>query len=99
MHKTLAQIARSLRGLRNAHGLGLLRSVHLSPGRGACEAARSQRGLEYMGNVVPRLPLAQCTRDRCECKYVPVGSEQLRRLDANEKPSSKPHPASSRSDE
>jgi hypothetical protein len=40
----------------------------------------------------PNLPLAQCTRDRCECKYVPIGSDQLRRLDATEKSSSKlPH--------
>jgi hypothetical protein len=97
MHKTPAQIARSLRAFRNAHRLGLLRSVHISPGRGACEAVQSQRGVEYLGNHVPRLPLAQCTRDRCECKYVPVGSEQLRRLDINGKPSAKSHPAPSRS--
>jgi hypothetical protein len=90
MHKTPKQIARSLRAFRNAHRLGLLRSVRISPGPGACEAARSQYSVEYLGNVVPRLPLAQCTRGHCECEYVPMGSEKLlRRLHVTGKPSSK----------
>ncbi len=79
MHKTPAQIARSLRAFRNAHRLGLLRSVRILPGPDACEAARSQDGVEYLGNVVPRLPLAQCTLGHCDCKYAPLGSERLRR--------------------
>jgi len=89
MHKTPKQIARTLRAFRNAHRLGLLRSVRISPGPNACEAARSQYGVEYLGNVVPHLPLAQCTRANCECKYTPVGSEQLRRLNATGKSSFK----------
>jgi hypothetical protein len=80
MRKTPAQIPRSLRAFRNAHRLGLLRSVRVSPGPCACDAARSQDGVEYLGDIVPRLPLAQCTCEHCECKYVPVGSEQLHRL-------------------
>jgi hypothetical protein len=80
MHKTPTQIARSLRAFRNAHRLGLLRSVCISPGPGACDAARSQYGFEYLGNIVPRLPLAECTCEHCECKYVPLGSKQLHRL-------------------
>jgi hypothetical protein len=86
MHKTPAQIARSLRAFRNAHRLGLLRRVRILPGPGACEAARSQDGVEYMGNVVPLLPLAGCTRGHCNCKYVPSGSERLHRLVGTEKP-------------
>ena len=82
MHKTPVQIARSLRAFRNAHRLELLRSVCVSPGRRACDAARSQYGLEYLGNIVPRLPLAECTCEHCECKYVPLGSEQLQKLRA-----------------
>ena len=89
MHKTPKHVARSLRAFRNAHRLGLLRSVRILPGSDACEAARSQYGVEYLGDVVPRLPLARCTRHHCDCKYVPVGSEQLCQLDATEKPSSK----------
>jgi hypothetical protein len=89
MHKTPKQIAHSLRAFRNAHRLGLMRSVRILPGPDACEAARSQYGIEYLGNVVPRLPLAQCPCDYCECKYVPIGSEQLRRLHVSGKPLSK----------
>ena len=77
MHKTPAQIARSLRAFRNAHRLGLLRSVRILPGRDACNAARRQTTVEYMGNVVPRLPLAQCTHATCECGYLPVGGGRL----------------------
>ena len=79
MSGTPRQIARSLRAFRNAHRLGLLRHVRISPGRSACEAARTHV-IEYLGSAVPRLPLSQCTSDKCECKYAPVGSDKLRRL-------------------
>ena len=62
MHKSPKQIARSLRAFRNAQRMGLLRCVRIAPGPNACEAARSQRGIEYLGNAIPRLPLAQCVR-------------------------------------
>jgi hypothetical protein len=39
--------------------------------------------MEYLGNAVPRLPLAQCKRAYCECDYVPTGTEKLQRMDAN----------------
>lgn len=77
MYKTPAQIARSLRAFRNAHRMGLLRSVRISPGHNACKAALSQTHVEYMGNAVPRLPLSACTRAKCECTYVPVGGGKL----------------------
>ena len=80
MHKTPAQIARSLRAFKNAHKIGLLRSVRIEPGRKSCEVTRSQRGTEYVGDTVPRLPLPQCTNGQCECKYVPKGSEKLHQL-------------------
>jgi hypothetical protein len=85
MHKTPSQIARALRAFRNTHRLGLLRVVRISPGPGACEAAKSQSNAEYLGDEVPRLPLAQCDRDQCQCKYAPVGTERLRRLRADGK--------------
>ena len=85
MHKSPKEIARSLRAFRNAHRLNLLRCVRIAPGDGACDAARSQVGVEYLGGVVPRLPLAQCTRARCECDYVPVGSKGLDRLNVNKR--------------
>jgi hypothetical protein len=90
MHKTPSQIARALRALRNAHRLGLLRRVSVLPGRDACEAALAQFGSEYPGNELPDFPLPQCTRDHCECKFVPVASDKFHRLDAAGKPSSIP---------
>jgi hypothetical protein len=86
MHRSPSQIARALRALRNAHRLGLLRGVRILPGRDACEAVLAQFGNEYPGNTLPHLPLPQCTRDRCECKYVPIGSKKFRRLRATGKP-------------
>jgi hypothetical protein len=86
MHKTPSQIARSLRALHKARKLGLLRSVRIVPGHNACAAAHSQRGIEYLGDTVPELPLAGCTSECCECDYQPTGSELLRRLNVNQKP-------------
>jgi hypothetical protein len=83
MHKTPKDIARSLRAFRNAHRLGLLRCVRISPGRLACETAMAQAKMEYLGHAVPRLPLAKCTRGTCECDYIAVGTEKLRRMNAN----------------
>lgn len=83
MHKAPKDIARSLRAFRNAHRLGLLRCVHVLPDECACEAARLQDKMEYLGNAVPYLPLAQCTQARCGCDYFPVGTEKLRRMNAN----------------
>jgi hypothetical protein len=37
--------------------------------------------MEYLGNAVPRLPLAQCTRTHCDCIYDPVGTDKLHRFD------------------
>jgi len=80
MHKSPSQIARSLRAFRNAQRLGLLRGVRILPGPNPCEAVVGQFGSEYPGNTVPRLPLLRCTLNRCECKYVAIGSEKFRRL-------------------
>ena len=77
MHKSPKQIARSLRAFRNAQRMGLLRCVRIEPGLNACEAAQSQRDIEYLGNAIPRLPLAQCARAECECDYLPVGSKKF----------------------
>jgi len=90
MNKTPRQIARSLRAFRNVYRLGLLHCVRILPGDAPCTAARSQLGLEYLGDKVPHLPLPECTNERCDCRYVPVGSEQLRGLNAAGNPSSLP---------
>jgi hypothetical protein len=89
MHKSPKEIARALRLFRRAHGLRLLRCVRIAPSGVACDAARSQAGIEYSGDGVPRLPLAHCTRACCECDYEPVGSERLDQLNVNAKSSAK----------
>ena len=86
MPKSPSQIARSLRALHNADRLGLVRGVRILPGPNACEAVVKQFASEYPANAMPSLPLPQCTNDRCQCKYVPIGSEKFRRLCATEKP-------------
>jgi hypothetical protein len=47
------------------------------PGRNACEAVLKQFGGECSVNTVPHLPLPQCTHDRCQCKFVPMGHEKF----------------------
>jgi hypothetical protein len=89
MHKTPSQIARSLHALRNAQRLGLLRGVRILPGRDACEAVVAQFGIDYSDGNAPSLPLAQCTRDHCNCRYILVGSDKFRQLNVTRKPSSK----------
>ena len=77
MRKTPSQVARSIRALKNAQRLGLLRGVRILPGRNAYDAALAQFGVDYSGNTVPHLQLTHCPRDRRECKYIPIGSDQL----------------------
>ena len=36
---------------------------------GACEAAFACKGKRFLSSEAPRLPLAQCDADRCNCKY------------------------------
>ena len=80
MHKSPTQIARSLRAFRQAHRFGLLRGVRILPGPIPRAGVIGQFGSEHPGNKVPRLPLPRCTRHRCECKYVAIGSEKFRSL-------------------
>ena len=84
MHKSPPQITRLLRAFRQAHRFGLLRGVRILPGPIPCAGVIGQFGGEYPGNKVPRLPLRRCTRNRCECKYVAIGSEKFRRLPTTE---------------
>jgi len=91
MHRYPRHIARSLRALRNAHKLGLLHGVRIVPGAQACSGAEAQRGTRYLIGALPRLPLADCECDRCECAYLPIGSAKLHRLNVNGKrPRAKP---------
>ena len=89
MKKAPSQIARALRALKNAHRLGLLRGVFVLPGRNACDAAIEQFSAVYPGDDLPDLPLAQCTCENCDCRYHPIGSDQLGVLNLTGEPPSK----------
>jgi hypothetical protein len=78
MQKRPAQLARSLRAFKNACRLGLLRHIQIAPGQKACRAAEVQSGVRYIGGGAPRLPLAECTIDDCQCAYVPAAKQKLR---------------------
>jgi len=79
MHKAPKDIARALGAFKRAHKLGLLHHVSITPSASACEAARSQKGVSYICNAVPRLPLAECTRKQCDCDYTPMASRLIRK--------------------
>ena len=79
IHKTPKHIARSLRAFKKAHKLDLLQHVCIKPGTLACEAARSQRGVSYICNAVPKLPLQGCSRQQCSCDYAPIGKRIIGR--------------------
>jgi hypothetical protein len=78
MPKSPSQIARSLRALRNADRLGLVRGVRILVGPNACEAVLKQFASEYPANAMPSLPLPNA-RDRCQwgmpVKYVSRAAE------------------------
>ena len=37
---------------------------------GGCEAAQSLRGVRFLGDEAPALPLEDCTAETCHCRYV-----------------------------
>lgn len=90
VHRIPKDIARLQRAFNNAHKLGLLRSVRIVAGPKSCEAVRAQRKTEYLGDTVPRLPLAECTRELCQCDYEPRGSKLLKRLNVSRPRRNKP---------
>ncbi|RLQ20818.1 hypothetical protein DWB85_15590 [Seongchinamella sediminis] len=45
-------------------------AVTVSPMEGGCEAVRNLPNRRYLVDEAPLLPLPNCTRQRCDCKYV-----------------------------
>jgi hypothetical protein len=44
-------------------------AVEIRRRSGACEAARALDGQRFLANRSPALPLAGCTKTRCECRF------------------------------
>ena len=46
------------------------RGVAISPSRDACDSARRLWNVRYLSKEAPRLPLADCNRRPCRCRYI-----------------------------
>jgi hypothetical protein len=44
-------------------------AVEIRRRTGACEAARALDGRRFLANQSPALPLAGCTKARCDCRF------------------------------
>ena len=44
-------------------------AVAIRPAAHACAAARKLEGKRFLATEAPRLPLAGCDRERCECRF------------------------------
>jgi hypothetical protein len=44
-------------------------SVEIRRRSGACSAARALEGQRFLANQAPALPLAGCTKTRCDCTF------------------------------
>jgi len=45
-------------------------AVSIEPGARACAAANDARGKRFLSSAAPMLPLRECTRATCQCRYV-----------------------------
>jgi hypothetical protein len=53
-----------------AQGAGRYRAASILASRCACDAVRIVEGKRYLAAQAPRLPLQDCSADRCTCRYV-----------------------------
>ena len=44
-------------------------AVEIRPRSGACAAAHALEGKRFLANQCPTLPLAGCTKKRCDCSF------------------------------
>ncbi len=49
--------------------LNLHHAVSILPGSRPCAAARKLRGKRFLSRQAPTLPLPECSRSDCECRY------------------------------
>ncbi len=45
-------------------------AVSVEPGLRACEAARKLEGRRFLSSSAPTLPVPECSRSKCQCRYV-----------------------------
>jgi len=61
---------------RAARGAERFAAVEIRRRSGACEAARSLDGQRFLANQSPALPLARCTKARCDCRFVKLSDRR-----------------------
>lgn len=50
--------------------------VAISPSCNACDSARRLWNVRYLSKEAPRLPLADCNRRPCRCRYIHYGDRR-----------------------
>jgi len=50
--------------------------VAISPSGNACDSARRLWNVRYLSKEAPRLPLADCNRRPCRCRYIHYGDRR-----------------------
>jgi hypothetical protein len=51
-------------------------SVEIRRGSSACEAARALDGQRFLANQSPALPLAGCSKARCDCRFAKLSDRR-----------------------
>ncbi len=54
----------------NLDGSGRFHAVSIRFGAGACTASRELHGRRFLAGTAPELPLADCSHDDCQCRFV-----------------------------
>jgi len=51
-------------------------AVEIRRGSSACEAARALEGERFLANQSPALPLAGCSKARCDCRFAKLSDRR-----------------------
>ncbi len=54
---------------RLSHSTSQFHAVAIKTPVYACEAALKLEGVRFLGSEAPKLPLPECDRDNCECRF------------------------------
>src|SRR5262245_27189809 len=61
---------------RTARAAERFAAVEIRRRNGACEASRALDGQRFLANQSPALPLAGCTKARCDCRFVKLSDRR-----------------------
>src|SRR6476619_2308391 len=61
---------------RTARAAERFAAVEIRRGSAACQAARALDGQRFLANQSPALPLAGCTKKRCDCHFAKLSDRR-----------------------